>query len=215
MNYYPVFLNLKGKKAVVVGGGRIAERKVLTLIKAGADVTVISPRLTERLRKQKEFGHMRHISRAYRPGDLKDSFLVIAATDSPDVNSRVAVETPGLLNVVDVPMECNFIAPSIVQRGPLVFAISTGGTSPAFAKAVRKELEKSYGPVFPGYLAFVKTLRYRAMREIVDKLAREKFLKSLASKDMLDTLRTKGLDSVKKSVISRFRKLTDKKSEPR
>lgn len=211
MNYYPAFLNLKGKKAVVVGGGRIAERKVLTLIKAGAEVTVISPRLTEKLLKQKETGRMRHVSRPYRPGDLKDSFLVIAATDSPDVNSRVAAEAPGLLNVVDVPVECNFIAPSIVERGPLVFAISTGGTSPAFAKAVRKELDKSYGPVFSAYLAFVKTLRSRAMKEIADKSAREEFLKSLGSGDILDALRTKGLDSVKQSVMTRFRKLTGKK----
>jgi len=211
MNYYPAFLNLEGKKAVVVGGGRIAERKVLTLIKAGADVTVISPRLTERLRKQKESGQMRHISRAYRPGDLKGSFLVIAATDSSDVNSRVAAAAPGLLNVVDVPLECNFIAPSIVERGPLVFAISTGGTSPAFAKAIRKEIEKLYGPVFSGYLSFVKTLRSRAMKEIPDKAAREKFLKSLASGDILDVLRTQGLESVKKSVMSRFLKLTGEK----
>jgi len=211
MNYYPAFLNLKGKKAVVVGGGRIAERKVLTLLKAGADVTVISPRLTEKLVKQKETGRMRHIARAYRPGDLKDSFLVIAATDSPEVNSNVAAHAPGLLNVVDVPLECNFIAPSVVERGQLVFAISTGGTSPAFAKAVRKEIEKAYGPVFSGYLTFIKTIRSRAMREIADKAAREKFLKSLASGDMLEKLRTQGLDSVKQSVMARFRKLTGKK----
>jgi precorrin-2 dehydrogenase / sirohydrochlorin ferrochelatase len=211
MNYYPAFLNLKGKRVVVVGGGRIAERKVLTLIKAGADVSVISPLLTARLRKQKESGNICHISRSYRQGDLKDSFLVIAATDSPEVNSRVAAEAPGLLNVVDVPLECNFIAPSIVERGPLVFAISTGGTSPAFAKAVRKELEKSYGPAFSGYLAFVKTLRSRAMKEIADKAAREKFLKSLASGDVLDKLRTKGLDSVRQNVMSSFLKLTGKK----
>ena len=211
MNYYPAFLNLKGKKAVVVGGGRIAERKVLTLLKAGADVTVISPRLTEKLAKQKETGRMCHIPRAYRQGDLKDGFLVIAATDSPEVNSMVAAEAPCLLNVVDVPVECNFIAPSVVERGPLVFAISTGGTSPAFAKAVRKEIEKSYGPVFSGYLSFVKTLRSRAMREIADRTAREKFFKSLASADILNALRTKGLDSVKKSVMNRFLKLTEKK----
>ena len=136
---------------------------------------------------------------------------MIAATDSPEVNSKVADEAPGLLNVVDVPWECNFIAPSIVKRGPLVFAISTGGTSPAFAKAVRKELEKLYGRVFSDYLGFVKTLRSRAMQEIADKPAREKFLKSLASGEVLDTLRTKGLDPVKKSVMFRFSKLAAKK----
>jgi precorrin-2 dehydrogenase/sirohydrochlorin ferrochelatase len=211
MNYYPAFLNLQGKKAVVVGGGKVAERKVLTLIGAGADVTVISPLLTKRLLKEKEASHMRHLPRTYRKGDLKDSFMVIAATDSPEVNTRVAEDAPGLLNVVDVPSECNFIAPSVVKRGPLVFAISTGGTSPAFAKAVRKEIEKLYGKVFSDYLELVKTLRSRAMQEISDKSEREKFLKSLASGDILDTLRTKGLDTVKKSVMFRFSKLAAKK----
>ena len=208
MNYYPAFINLQGKRVVVVGGGKVAERKVLTLINAGAAITVISPLLTKRLWKEKEAGHIRHLPRTYRKGDLKDSFIVIAATDSPEVNSRIAGDAPGLLNVVDVPSECNFIAPSVVKRGPLVFAISTGGTSPAFAKAVRKDIEKSYGKVFSGYLGFVKALRSRAMQEIVDKAAREKFLKSLASGDILDTLRTKGLNVVKQSVMARFNKLT-------
>jgi len=211
MNYYPAFLNLQGKKVVVVGGGKVAERKVLTLLRAGAVVTVISPLLTKRLHKAKEAGHMSHLSRTYRKGDLKDSFMVIAATDTPEVNTSVAADAPGLLNVVDVPAECNFIAPSVVERGPLVFAISTGGTSPAFAKAVRREIEISYGKVFSDYLGFVKTLRSRAMQEITDKSAREKFLKGLASGDILEALRTKGLDAVKKSVMARFSKLAAKK----
>ena len=211
MNYYPAFLNLEGKKAVVVGGGKVAERKVQTLITAGADVTVVSPLLTSRLQKLKEAERIRHISRTYRPGDLKESFLVIAATDSPEVNTKISGEAPGLLNVVDVPFECNFIAPSIVKRGPLVFAISTSGTSPALAKTIRKEIEKLYGTVFSDYLGFVKVVRSRAMSEVADKAVREKFLKSLASGDTLDTLRTKGLAAVKRSVMSRFRTLTGKR----
>ncbi len=211
MNYYPTFLNLEGKKAVVIGGGKVAERKVLTLIRAGAEVTVVSPALTKRLLKEKEAKRIRHISRVYRKGDLEDSFLAIAATDSPEVNTKVAGDAPGLLNVVDVPGECNFIVPSVVRRGPLVFAISTGGTSPALAKTIRKEIEKAYGTVFSDYLGFVKALRGRAMREIPDKQAREKFLKGLASGDVLDALRTKGLDAVKQAVMNRFLKLTGKK----
>lgn len=204
MNYYPVFLDLRRKNVVVVGGGRVAERKVLNLLRAGAEVTVISPLLTERLQKAKDAGRIRHKARRYRSGDLKDSFLVIAATDSAEVNSRVAGESTSLLNVVDVPSECNFIAPSVVKRGPLVFAISTAGTSPAFAKTVRREIEKIYGPVFGEYLAFVKTLRSRAMREIPGDAAREKLLKSLASGRILQTLRTKGLKAVKQTVRERF-----------
>jgi precorrin-2 dehydrogenase / sirohydrochlorin ferrochelatase len=211
MNYYPAFLNLHGKKAVVVGGGRVAERKVLALVKAGADVTVISPVLTRRLLKERDAHRILHLARRYRKGDLKQSFLVIAATDSPEVNTRIAGEAPYLLNVVDVPGECNFIAPSIVKRGQLVFAISTGGTSPAFAKAVRKELEELYGKAFTEYLDFVKELRPRIMEEVENPARRERFLKGLASKQTLEALRTKGPDEVKASVIKRLRVLTGEK----
>lgn len=210
MNYYPAFLNLEGKKTVVVGGGRIAERKVLKLMQAGADVIVVSPELTSRLRRERDAGRLRHIPRAYRPGDLKDSFLVIVATDSPEVNKRAAGDAPSLLNVVDVPSECNFIAPSTVKRGSLVLAVSTGGTSPALAKAIRKEIEKLYGPAFSGYLGFVKALRARAMKEVPDKKAREKFLKDLASENTVHDLRKKGLKTVKQSVLNRFQELTSK-----
>ena len=211
MNYYPAFINLHGKKAVVVGGGRIAERKVLTLLKSGADVTVISPVLSPRLLKEKEARSIKHLARRYRKGDLKDSFLVIAATDSPEVNTRIAGEAPCLLNVVDVPGECNFIAPSIVERGQLVFAISTGGASPAFAKAVRREIEKLYGKSFSDYLDFVKALRPSVMQEINDPVQREKFLKGLASRHIMATLRATGHEEVKAIVLARFRKLTGKK----
>ena len=200
MNYYPVFLNLKGKKAVVIGGGRVAERKILLLVKADAVITVISPQLTGRLLKEKEKKRIRHISRSYKINDLKGAFIVIAATDSPEINSRVAKDAPALVNVVDVPSQCNFIAPSVVKRGPLTIAISTGGISPALSKTIRRELEKLYGPMFSEYLKFVKKLREKAMVEIKDKKQREKFLKSLASEKVLKTLRAKGFEGVEKIV---------------
>ncbi len=200
MNYYPVFLKLKGKKAVVVGGGKVAERKILSLIKASADITVISPHLTGRLLKEKERKRIRHISRSFRMNDLKGAFLVIAATDSPEINSRVAKDAPALVNVVDVPSQCNFIAPSVVKRGALTLAISTSGISPALSKAIRKELERLYGPEFSDYLNFVKKLREKAMVGIKDKKKREKFLKGLASEKILKTLREKGFEGVEKIV---------------
>ena len=208
MNYYPAFLDLKGRKAVVVGGGKVAERKVLTLLQAGADVKVISPKLTDRLLGKKNAGRIRHINRRYRSGDLKDSFLVIAATDSPEINSRIAKDAPLLVNVVDVPSECNFIVPSVMDRGNLILAISTGGTSPAFAKALRKELQKSYGPVFSEYLEFVKSIRMRALIEIGDRNKREKFLRGLASEGLIRRLRTKNLESIKQSIINDLTRLT-------
>ncbi len=123
--YYPAFLNLEDKKTVVVGGGKVAERKILGLLNAQAEVTVVSPVITKRLEQEEQKGRIRHICRKYRKGDLKNAFLVIAATDSEDINEKVSRDAPCLVNVVDTPKFCNFIVPSILQRGPLTIAIST------------------------------------------------------------------------------------------
>src|SRR3990172_4446071 len=116
--YYPIFLDLSGKRCVVVGGGRVAERKCSTLIKTGARITVISPNITKRLAGYREKGLIRHIPRGYRSGDIKTDFIV----------------------------------PSVLRRGLLTIAISTGGASPAMAKAIRKELQKLYGRKYSRYL---------------------------------------------------------------
>ena len=207
MNYYPAFLNISGKNVVVVGGGTIAERKVLTLIRAGAVVTVISPTLTKRLFREKEKNTIRHISRTYRKGDLSGSFLAIAATDIPSVNSKVAREATALVNVVDVPKECTFIAPSVVRRGPLTIAISTGGASPAFSKTIRKELEKTISPDVGEYLSFMGEMRKKALASIRDPKKRERFLKDLASEKVLHLLRAKGLARMKQSAEERLLRL--------
>ena len=207
MKYYPAFLNISGKKAVVVGGGAVAERKVLALIKAGAVVTVISPMLTPKLSREKDKNAIRHIRRGYRKGDLSGSFLVIAATDTPDVNSRVARDAPSPVNVVDVPQECTFIAPAVFRRGPLTIAVSTGGHSPAFARTLRKELERICGPDLGEYLTFLGALRKKACAEVSDRVKREQFLKDLASEQVLQLLRTKGLAQAKKAAEKELRSL--------
>ncbi len=207
MNYYPVFLNLKGRKALVVGGGKVAERKVSALLKAGADVIVVSPSLTPGLKRELSRKRIGHLPRTYRRGDLKGVFLTIAATDSAETNRRISKDAPALVNVVDVPSECNFIAPSVVRRGPLLLAISTSGTSPAFARTLRKELEKSCGPDLSEYLKFLKKVRVKAMTAIPEKGRREAFLKGLASEEVLKTLRSKGAEAVKKAVSGRLKRL--------
>ncbi len=208
MEYYPAFLNLHGKKAVVVGGGKVAERKVLSLLRSGADVTVISPFLTNRLDREKSLGTIRHLARKYRKNDLRGAFIVIAATDSPETNRIVGRDAPALANVVDVPSQCNFIAPSVVRRGPLTIAISTGGTSPAMSKALRKELEGIYSSRFSDYLGFIKKIRAKALTEIDDRKKRETFLKGLASTEMLEMLRVRGMTEVKDEVARRLRKIS-------
>ena len=208
MKYYPAFLDISGKKVVVVGGGAIAERKVLALMRSGAVVTVVSPELTPRLSQEKEKKAIRHIGRGYRKGDLKGSFLVIAATDAPALNSRVARDAAVPVNVVDVPKECTFIAPSVVRRGPLTIAISTEGKSPAFAGTLRRELETTYGPEVGGYLTFMGAFRKKALAAVSDRKQRERLLKDLASEHVLHLLRTKGLAHVITAAEERLRSLS-------
>lgn len=208
--YYPAFLNLKGKRAVVIGGGKVAERKILALLRAGADVTVISPKLTKRLEKEKAEGRIRHIPREYRRGDLKGAFLVIAATSYPEINTKVVREAGViceslLLNVVDMPSQCNFIVPSIVRRGPLTIAISTSGTSPAMARAIRRDLEKLYGPEFANYLKLLGKIRKKAIKEIPDKKKRVEFFKSLASEEIMEILRNRGFKETSRAAEDLYR----------
>ena len=204
MKYFPVFLNLDGKKVVVIGGGGVAERKVLTLVKAGAIVKLISLDLTNALEKLKKRGLLIHIKRQYKKGDLKNAFLVIAGTSSARINQKIAQDAKHLINVIDNPSEGNFIAPSLVKRGPLTIAISSEGTSPAAAKFIRKEIESIYGKEFIQYLKFLGTMRTRALNEIKDNKKRSKFLKSLASKKIFDTVREKNISSLRKQIKKEF-----------
>jgi len=202
VKYYPAFLDLKDKKAVILGGGKVAERKVRLLLQAGADVTLISPDITAHLRKLVNRGLLQHIERTYREGDLKNAFIVIAGTSSSVINRKIAREARHLINVVDMPSEGNYIVPSILKRGPLTIAISTEGSSPAISRAIRKELERHYSTEFALYLKFVERVRKKAMKDIVHAKRREKFLKSLASDDLLNMLRSKGFGTVRKIIES-------------
>lgn len=160
MVYYAAYLNLRDRKCVVVGGGAVAERKVRALLECEASVTVISPELSPGLgllRSQADF-----LLRLYQEGDLEGAFLAIAATDDREVNRQVAGEARRkgvLVNVVDDPDYCDFIVPSVVRRGELSVAISTGGRSPALARKVREALEAFLGPEYEELLALLAEAR--------------------------------------------------------
>ena len=144
--YYPVFLSLKGRRCVVVGGGPIAEGKVKNLLKQPCHVALISPQATEALQRWAEEGRLEWKRRDYRVGDLKGAFLAIGATGDIEVDrlmAKEAEEERTLLNVVDYVPLCVFIAPSIVERRPVTFAISTSGASPALARKLRETMENS------------------------------------------------------------------------
>jgi precorrin-2 dehydrogenase / sirohydrochlorin ferrochelatase len=144
MAYYPVFLELSGRRCLMVGGGPIAEHRVAALLAAGAQVRVISPRATPGLAALAADGRIAHESRVYREGDLAGADLAFVATDSREVNAAVAREARERavwVNAADDPAHCTFILPALVRRGDLTVAVATGGTSPALARVVRQELE--------------------------------------------------------------------------
>ena len=158
----PAILLLDGRLAVVIGGGQVAERKVRTLRDAGAKVRLVSQQLTRRLRQLADAGDVELVERRYEPGDLAGAAVAVAATDDEDVNRGVfaeATEAGIPVNVVDNTALCTFIAPSIVRRGDLVVAISTGGNAPALAVRIRERLEREFGDEFERFLALMGELR--------------------------------------------------------
>lgn len=141
--YYPVYLNLTGKLCVIIGGGYVAEGKIPSLTQSGARIKLVSPTATPNIREADAKGELEWQQREYLAGDLEGAFIAIAATNEPLVNQQIfqEAELSGvMLNAVDDTPRCTFIAPSIVKRGPVTLAISTGGVSPALARKLRETL---------------------------------------------------------------------------
>lgn len=161
-NYYPAFLSIADRPCLVVGGGQIAERKVKGLLDADARVTVVSPTVTPRLKRRIDKGQVVHFPREFQSSDLEGFYLLIATTDDMPLNRKVGIEGRNLgliVNVVDDTPYCDFIAPSIVRRGDITFAISTGGTSPALARWLRRQVEQHFPPEYSGLAKVMSRVR--------------------------------------------------------
>ena len=168
MKYYPVFLDIQHRNCLVVGGGSVGTRKVKTLLQCAAKVTVVSLETTAEIEKLDDEGAVRLINRQFIPSDLDGMFLVFGATDNDALNRQIheAAEHRGVLcNIADHPEECNFILPAIVRQGELVIAISTSGTSPAFAKKLRKDLEQVFGREYAEFLQLMGAIRKKLLKE--------------------------------------------------
>ncbi|WP_245574442.1 precorrin-2 dehydrogenase/sirohydrochlorin ferrochelatase family protein [Desulfovirgula thermocuniculi] len=166
--FYPALLNLKGRPCLVVGGGKVAERKTRSLLSCAAKVKLVSPRLTPGLQELAAGGQITYLQREFQPSDLEGVFLVVAATDSKEVNRRVAREALArnlLVNVVNDPQSGNFYVPATVRRGPLQIAVSTSGRSPLLARKIRERLEGEFGPAYGCLAEFLGEIRRRAREE--------------------------------------------------
>jgi siroheme synthase-like protein len=152
---FPLFVELAGRSCVVIGSGAVAERKVYALLAAGALVTVVSPALSPALAALADAGRIAHVARSYAEGDLAGAALAFAATDDGGVNAEVAHDgrIRGVwVNAADDPAHCDAILPAVLRRGEITVAVSTGGASPALARAVRERLERALPPAY-GVLA--------------------------------------------------------------
>jgi precorrin-2 dehydrogenase/sirohydrochlorin ferrochelatase len=145
--FYPILINTRGKKCLVVGGGKVAFRKVQTLLEHGVDIEVISPTFCPELNQIAEDGAIKIHKKSYNAKDLKNAFITIAATDDVKTNEGIAADARRqrvLVNVVDDPNNSDFIVPSYFRRGDVIVAVSTSGQSPALARKIRSELEKVF-----------------------------------------------------------------------
>jgi precorrin-2 dehydrogenase/sirohydrochlorin ferrochelatase len=178
MSLYPIFLKLEGHKVLIVGGGPVAEQKIEAVLRSAADVTVVSPQITPRIRLWAHQGRIKHQAIEFRRGMTRDYFLVISCTDSEETNRAVyqeARENGALANAVDDPQYCDFYAPAVVSRGEFQIAISTGGNSPALSQHVRKQLEQDFGPEYETWTAWLGRTR-DMMRKVLPRTERRKEL---------------------------------------
>jgi siroheme synthase-like protein len=172
MRTHPVFLRLEGRRCVVVGGDALALAKAEACLHAGAEVIVVAPQVGT------DLPGVRHVARAFRPGDLAGACLAYASTRDPELIRQLADEAERegvLLNVVDVPEACTFIAPAVLRRGDLQIAIGTGGASPGLAARLRRELETRVGPEYAPFVTILGRVRaalatHPARAEVVSEL---------------------------------------------
>ncbi len=194
MKLYPVMVNMNDKPVVIIGGGEVAARKVSDLLETGALVTVISPEFNEEIVEAAELykNKVVLIKRKYIKNDLHGAFIVFSATNDSVVNAEVfreAEESSILINAVDDPPNCSFYVPSFVRKGDLLFALSTGGASPAMAARLRREIEKHIPEGIEVILEKLKSARTLLKEEecfsCIDSPERGKILKKIVNDDNL------------------------------
>lgn len=213
MNFLPVFLRVQGQPCLVVGGGEVAFRKVHSLLRSGARVTVVSPMLVEGLLAMALDGRICHLEKRFEATDLGSSVLVISATNDAAVNQEVyeAAQLRRLpVNVVDCPDLCSFIFPAIIDRSPLVIAVSSGGASPVLARTVRAQLELLFPKAFGQLAAFAESRRARTKERINDPLRRRGFWERVLTGPIRDQVLTGDLDEAERRFESEIALETQK-----
>lgn len=207
MDFLPVFFDLKGRHCIVVGGGDVAARKVNLLLRAGAKVTVQSPDIVPALADSARTGQIRHRAERFSSAVLEGATLVIAATDDAGVNRQVhAAATARSLpiNVVDHPELCSFILPSIVDRSPVVVAVSSGGASPVLARLIRARLETLIPASFGRLATLVSSFREKVKQRITRQERRRVFWEEVLQGRIAELVFSGQEDAARKALDERL-----------
>jgi siroheme synthase-like protein len=190
--YYPVYLDIEGRDVLIIGGGNVCARKAETMMKYGAHVTVVSPDFTEEIEEWARQDLLELRRKPYEEPDLTGASIVIASTDDPCINARIARDCRRRkipVNVVDVTHLCEFIVPAIVESGTIQIAVSTGGKSPALARTLKEDLQKFVGPEYDEVNQLLGSLRSAAKKTLPTDIDRKRFFDSIIAKGILDMLR--------------------------
>jgi precorrin-2 dehydrogenase / sirohydrochlorin ferrochelatase len=183
---YPISLNISDKLCTVIGGGKVAQRKIKGLLAAGTKIKLISPQVTKTIAALASKGHIELISKTFEKSDLEGATLVFAATDNKDVNINVAEEAhnQGLfVNVADNPNLSDFFVPSVIRKPPILITLSTSGQSPGLSKKLRKELLKKVSSDYQAYARHLGIFRQYVVDNADDKGTRKKVLDALYKAD--------------------------------
>lgn len=192
--YYPLFLDLTGRKVVIIGGGAVSARKAESLLRHGAQVVVVAPDVVDEILSLGGDGQLTVRRKTYESDDLEGAFLVIASTNAASVNQQIATDARArgiLLNIVDDTPLCDFIVPAVVERGSIRVAVSTGGRSPAFARVVKRRLEEAIGPEYAELNDILGSLRDAAKTSptLPADADRKRFFDELITLGVLELLR--------------------------
>jgi precorrin-2 dehydrogenase/sirohydrochlorin ferrochelatase len=205
MPYYPIFLDLNNQNILVVGGGGVAERKIKNLLQYSCTLYISSPHLTPYLRQLIAEKKIYRIPHESIDTYMKDAFMVIAATDDSEVNKIIASRAKKhnlLVNAVDQPKDCNFIMPSIVKRGNLQIAISTGGKSPALAKKIRKNLEHSFPSAYDTFIELLGIIRKKLLSQNQPTSRNKLIFQQLVDSNLLEMITSKNEDGIRETLQS-------------
>lgn len=211
--YYPILLNIQGRKCLVVGGGPVALRKVKALLEHGANAEVVSPTFCPELNQLATDGAIRAIQRDYKSEDLQHTFIAIAATDDAKTNERVAAEARRrgvLVNVVDDPKNSDFIVPSYLKRGDVIIAVSTSGRSPALARKIRSELENDFKAEYEQLAVVADEVRSELKQQGIT-VSNDAWQEVLSLNSLMELLRQGKNQEAKEIMLTRLKTLEQNK----